>query len=529
MSEFEARFSERKQHFLESASNEDLMKRHNEYTIELRRKKRNQHLAKRRALISGSTNNLDFDGDEILVFGEISEELLAYCPDLNNENLDDLSKLAIIKKAIDSDPPQDILLHAIWTVRNIISMKHGPPIGAFLNLGYGETLIKLLSYDYGLRIPLEASWALCNLVSGPHEYVESLVRSDIIPALLKLTCPECPSVAEHTLWALSNISGDCHEYRQVLINSSYIELLQEMITRTRNISNVLIKVISWCVSNLSRGSDYIPYEKLQRIIDIINQLIVIDDHDIHSECLWALAYISKNENEKVQMVLDSGYITFIIDGLKANSESIVSACVRLVCNISSGTDSQTQKILDENILDLLQNLMQSDNDLMVKEIYMAISNFAGGSISQVKILADHPIFKLSFQGLIHRSQEVRIEASHIFKNFCLVGRNEKLQLKLIELNFHEILQRCFEESDATFLLNILSVCRLLLEAGNDESENKITKLFEEAGIAEEIEKLDKNMNSKIYSESTQIIETYFLSSGIEPDISTMKVESFKII
>lgn len=194
----EERFLDRNKQFLQFDSQQFTHSRH-ENIVDLRKKKRSQHLAKRRAINSNMTDRLDFDGNEILVVEQMNDILLDFCPDLGKEDLDDLSKLAIIKQIIENNPPINILDLAIFTVRHIISRKHGPPIGAFLNIGYGKLLIGLLDYKYGQNIPLEAAWSICNLLSGPHEYAEVLYKLDVIPALMRITCPESPLVSEHTL------------------------------------------------------------------------------------------------------------------------------------------------------------------------------------------------------------------------------------------------------------------------------------------------------------------------------------------
>lgn len=259
---------------------------------------------------------------------------------------------------------------------------------------------------------------------------------------------------------------------------------------------------------------------------MVSQMINLDDDEIYSECLWTLAYICKSHNEKIQMVLEADFVFFIVNGLNSTLESILAPCIRLACHISSGYNSQTQRLLDENILDLLEKHLQGYNDMILKELYLALSNIAGGSLPQVQFLFNHPIFEKSLRALNHPSFNVRLEASIYIKNFCIVGRPINLAASLIDLNIHGILSQSLTESDTNYLANILEIIKFVLEA---DTSKKSKTLFEESGCKDLIEKLTTNLNPKVYQQSNEIIESYFLvQEDPELDFKHTTVQTFNL-
>lgn len=101
----------------------------------------------------------------------------------------------------------------------------------------------------------------------------------------------------------------------------------------------------------------------------VSLLIDENDDEIFENLLWCFALITKKENTKIQLFIDSGLFTYVIKSLEYNNNKIVTPSIRIVGNISSGTAPQTQYLLDKNILKVLSKVLDNEDVNIEKEVF----------------------------------------------------------------------------------------------------------------------------------------------------------------
>jgi len=511
------RGKQRNEKFQQSIDPELIRKKNESYAVELRRQKRMQHISKRRNLVLDQPFQTDPLAPELMNVIRFPFEILEYCPYLNNSALSDIEKLQYVREILESNPPFEVLVKTLELVRYILSQDKNSPIGTFVGLGYIETLLKFLCKDYPPNVVSETAWAVCNIASGPHEYANMLVQKGVMQALFSIVHPQSHRITEHAIWALANLAGDCDDYREKLVKMGFIGLLRRLQSELSEPCLEVERVLAWAYSNTARGSDYIPSEEILKIIEGVRKLFGSSDEEVLSECIWSLVHISKKENEKIQLVLNSGLYSNALRCLNVQSNSLVSPSVRLLGNICSGTHQQTQAMLSEGILDKLLALTSHEIPQLRKEVFWTISNIAAGTVDQCLFLLGHKIFEHIVEGLKDTDQEARKEVSYILSNLGKVLKNRQELLRTV--NILQSLNFITQEPDPEIITNILDFCVQLLETSKFLSETQgigteVMNKFEEAGVITAIESLQSNLNPEVYNASIAVIEKYF---GVEEE------------
>ena len=77
--------------------------------------------------------------------------------------------------------------------------------------------------------------------------------------------------------------------------------------------------------------------------------------DVIVDAIWALSYLADGENDRIQMVMDSGVTQTLVDRLSGTNTALLTPLVRTLGNFVTGTDEQTQAVVDAGVLeDMLQ-------------------------------------------------------------------------------------------------------------------------------------------------------------------------------
>ena len=122
---------------------DEMRRRRNEVTVELRKNKRDDTLNKKRNV----PNTEDTTDDET-----------------DRDNLSTASLETIVERAKNSDPSTQ--LAAVQAARKLLSSDRNPPIDALILSGILPVLVGCLSSTDQPALQFEAAWALTNIASG---------------------------------------------------------------------------------------------------------------------------------------------------------------------------------------------------------------------------------------------------------------------------------------------------------------------------------------------------------------------------
>lgn len=151
---------------------DELRRRRETQSVELRKAKRDETLAKRRNFNVSNANDSDDEDDakknddDSSFLSQLQQELPRMMEQIQSDNFD--SQLAATVK-----------------FRQILSRERNPPIDLVIQSGVVPRLVGFMS-DQPEMLQLEAAWALTNIASGSSDQTRYVVEAGAVPSLL--TC-----------------------------------------------------------------------------------------------------------------------------------------------------------------------------------------------------------------------------------------------------------------------------------------------------------------------------------------------------
>ncbi|CAF2631363.1 unnamed protein product [Rotaria sp. Silwood2] len=504
---------------------DELRRRRNQYTISLRKTKRDEQIQFKRNLIANDSMSDETDDD-------------------NDEQRRCLNLNEILLKCQNSD--LSICYQGIRSARKILSIERNPPIDELINLNLLPILVQCLSYDQYPDLQFEAAWALTNIASGNSQQTQAVVNANALPYLLRLLHSTYSNVSEQAVWAIGNLIGDGSRLRDYAIELGVIQPLIEFIQK--DIPITFLRNVTWVIVNLCRHKDpplslnvvqeilpalkyllsftdvtvYPPLSLnvVQEILPALKYLLSFTDVTILVDCTWALAYLLDCGNTMIQLVVESGMISDIIRLLNHNEIKIVTAALRAVGNVVTGTDEQTQYVLNHGVLNYFSKLLKHQKNKLNKEAVWFLSNITAGNQQQVQAVINTQLIPDVIHHLQHSDIQIQKEAAWCISNLTMSGSVEQIQY-VVDQHVIPPLCNLLQQHDAQLLQVCLDALHNILKQISEENLEHVTKEIEECGGLDKIENLQTYSNNDIYQQSYEIIEKYFSHENDDDDISAM--------
>lgn len=474
--------SRRKQGLKKGVNTEDSRRRRGDTTIQLRKNKKEEGLAKRRNIM---VNN--FVTDPSATTEEPPSKFSELMLKMNSQDVSNMTE-------------------GIRGFRKALSVESNPPVQECIDIGAVPLFVKYLQCDDNTVLQFEAAWALTNIASTDRTQV--VVDSGAIPFLVQQLMSGSADVREQCAWCLGNVAGDGAPYRDVILNCGGLQPLLKNVLNPENIS--LLRNCVWTLSNLCRGKPQPDLRVIQPAFEAISVLLnnCSDQQTIVDAC-WALSYLSDGNNERIQQCVEFQVVPQLVQMISSGQTQAVVPALRTLGNIVSGEDHQTQVVVDCNALPVVVPLLSHGKKNIRKEACWMLSNIAAGSKPQVHALATTP--SLLTQVLIQMSSgiewDVRKEAAWVISNVATGGSKANV-LKLIEFNAIEPLCDLLDVAEVRILLVAMEALESILKHG-DAAKMDCSALIDEAEGVDKLELLQEHENEDVYQRAVKILETYF--------------------
>ncbi|VUZ57340.1 unnamed protein product [Hymenolepis diminuta] len=483
-----------------SGKDEELRRRRNDQSVELRKVRKEQQLLKRR--------NVLVDLEET---SPLREQMTAQLPLDYEKVVADLNSLDV-----------DVVSKAAMNCRKILSKMKNPPIEELVNLGAHRTLTKLLDMDNN-NIVFEAAWALTNIASGESKHTKAVVECNSVPKLIELLDHSDIRIAEQSIWALGNIAGEGPSYRDMLIKVGIVTPALRLLQRSWGNSGV-VSNIAWVLSNLCRNNN--PSPPRSTVLELIPVFVRLFDYagneDIIIDTAWAISYITDCGDSYVEDILQSGCIPCLVKCLDTDIPRLVSPALRSLGNLILGTDEQTQRVLDYGLLEHVAQVLVKGKSTLVKESCWLISNVTAGTKHQIQMVIDAGIVPMLLKWIREGDFRVQREACWAISNIA-IGGNPEQQAALLNLGIFNALSDLLKVSDAKLVGLVLEVIKKLFETAEEHNQLEICCVaLEESEALTHIEALQEHENDEIYKAAYEFISKYF-SGGEEEEQGTEAV------
>ncbi|KAJ3362817.1 Importin alpha subunit (Karyopherin alpha subunit) (Serine-rich RNA polymerase I suppressor protein) [Allomyces arbusculus] len=492
---------------------EELRRRRDDQVVSLRRKQRDENLAKRR--------NLNFDNDE----SDLDDEDDA--AGLNEPIAEQLQSLTAAVFSDNAEKQTEATTH----FRRLLSRERNPPIAETIACGVVPRFVEFLRNASAPLLQFEAAWALTNIASGSSEQTQEVINHGAIPIFIELLSSPVSDVREQCVWALGNIAGDSPDLRNLVLAQGILPpllgLLNENITKI-----TLLRNATWCLSNLCRGKNPSPdWEAIKPALPTLAKLLYSSDEEVLTDATWAISYLSDGSNIKIQAVIDTGVCRRLVDLLSHPSTSVQTPALRAVGNIVTGDDYQTQVMLNCNVLQALNLLLYSQREALRKEACWTISNITAGTAQQVQTVIDANLIPPLVHILGTGDFKTKKEACWAISNATSNGLDNPAQIQYLVA--HGVIKplcdllACMDNKIIHVALdaleNILKVGAMI--AQGDANANAFALAVEECGGTDKLYALQDHENTEIYTKSYRMIETYFDHDDEDADAPAAQVDS----
>ncbi|KAI1292045.1 Importin subunit alpha-3 [Halotydeus destructor] len=476
--------STRIQNFKNKGRDQDEMRRRrNEVTVELRKNKREESLLKRRNVPAALDGSLEGEAEKTVDFNSLQ---------------------AIVQSAGCDDPI--LQLQAVKAARKLLSSDKNPPIDELISSGILPILVACLKQEESPQLQFEAAWALTNIASGTSQQTQAVVQSGAVVIFLKLLASPIENVCEQAVWALGNIIGDGPELRDYCISIGVVKPLLNLITP--DISLSFLRNVTWVIVNLCRNKEPPPpIQTIQELLPALSFLIRHDDITILVDTVWALSYLTDGGNEQIQMVIDSGVVPFLVPLLSHKEVKVQTAALRAIGNIVTGTDEQTQNVLNFGALLHFPSLLVHPKEKINKEAVWFLSNITAGNQQQIQSVIDHGLIPLVINHLAKGEFLTQREAAWAITNMTISGTKPQIQLLIAE-GVIEPMCTLLAVKDTQVVQVVLDGLMNILKMAGKHFVT-IAAEVEKCGGLDKIEQLQNHENEDIYKLAYEIIDQYF--------------------
>lgn len=260
-----------KNYKLKGRDSDDMRRRRNDVTVELRKAKKEDHLLKRR--------NIE----------PLEAQPLVEANQKTGPQPVDTDLPTIAMNICSRDPA--LQLRGVQSARRLLSREKEPLVNDVIKSGVVPKLVEFLANDASDQLQFEAAWALTNIASGTSEQTRAVVHAGAVPHLLHLLSSKKSRTVDQAVWALGNIAGDGPELRDMVIRAGIIPGLLQLIQSELPIG--FLRNVTWTLSNLCRNKNPPPpLEAVLQILPALAQLIHNSDKEVVSDACWALSYVT---------------------------------------------------------------------------------------------------------------------------------------------------------------------------------------------------------------------------------------------
>ncbi|CAG2165450.1 unnamed protein product [Oppiella nova] len=473
---------------------EEMRRRRNEMSVELRKNKRDETLLKRR--------NVPVDCD-------------AYS---ETDAANDYISLQSIVVSAASDNI-DEQLNAVKAARKLLSSDKNPPIDELIRSGILPILVKCLQQHTSAPLQFESAWALTNIASGTAQQTRAVVEAGAVPIFLELLHSPNENVCEQAVWALGNIIGDGPQLRDYVIGLGVVEPLLELIKPDMSLS--FLRNVTWVIVNLCRNKDPPPpTDTIQRLMPALAYLINHTDVAILVDTVWAVSYLTDGGNDQIQLVIDSGIVANLVPLLSHREVKVQTAALRAVGNIVTGTDEQTQVVLNCNALSHFPTLLSHPKEKINKEAVWFLSNITAGNQQQVQAVIDAGLIPLVVHHLSKSEFLTQREAAWAVSNMTISGNKQQISF-LVDQGVIEPLCALLSVKDVQVVQVVLDALMNVLKMSGSQYSAIATEI-EKCGGLDRIEPLQHHENEDIYKLAYEIIDQFFSDDNEEDPIVAPK-------
>jgi len=493
-----------------------------EFLVEIRKKKSQMILLKKRIKMFGSPNDQQSTTMQEEIFGyanqepqnipqeplELAPEVKTKLKEVNDEFYNCLNQRNYVA-----------LTNVIQFLRECISSKTDPLPGRVVNdMEMLPHLLNLLSDKFADEKDLqtEVAWLLANISAGTSSDTQVLVEMNIIPVMahaLRETVND--DLHENIMWALANISGEnTLLYRDQILQEGILNLIVKELGRTPK-KIVYYRIAAWLISNLVRGEPFPPFERVENTFAALTHLIDYPDETIQQYTLLGLSYLSEEAKEThIKSISANSLITKIVQSISSKDEKIAINAVKVAGNLAKGSKRLIHNLCDYEIFKALPNVLKSSTTNLRRQACIMLSNLLSNEFDDHDYIDDYG----SLGALIEIASsddenDIKAQATLCLQKY-LDSASGEYAIIAIEKGAVEVFLKNLQASDEKLIENSLRAFYKALEHGDKLRDknagcNFVAKAIIENNLQKIVEDLQTNQNEDIALQAELLYQKFF--------------------
>lgn len=513
----QSRLEARARGFLQSGSLEDQRLKREEASVQLRKQKRFEHVAKRRAKLEARAEEEDGEMDEMVEDWEdyvegLEEVLLQAEPSLRNSSLPANERLNLLLSLFTS-ASDSLLLPTATALKRLLGGSQSPPLAQVCRTDVIAKLVSLLDGE-DKEVMYEVLWCITNLSYGPDDINCKIAAEGALPRLYRLVQHPEVKISDSAIWALSNMSTT-ESIRKDIIDNKVVEMCLDLFyseaqQRKHDYANML-----HLISNLTINCDFPPNSPFfTQVLTFVPWAFAQERESIISCACWICCYVADSViSERLEVIVNLGLLPKLMELMLVPSVSIVVPAVRAVGNIAGGSDSQTQALLDLDLLSNLHALLSHSERQIRKDAMWCLSNITAGTEEQTRSAIEHPVMTVALEKMNDVDLEMRREATWTVVNAIGILQFAEIQ----RLKFTKVVDplcSSLDYNDAVLLKIALEGLMDLLTKEKAAGEAEVLGRFELLGGATALNSLMTHPNIHIWKLVSEILRSFFDSEEV---------------
>ncbi|XP_037932825.1 importin subunit alpha-like [Teleopsis dalmanni] len=473
---------------------EESRRQRREYTIELRKSKKEHELSMRRNIVDQAVSPISLQ---------------------TNKQLSNQMNVEEIARAIQGKNKEQQFF-GMQAARKMLSVESITNIDMIVRYGIVPIAIRFLNDFLNPALQFEAAWVLISIASGNTEHRQIVIKHNAIPQIVALLQCNSANLVEHAVWVLGKIANDNVEARNMILSYNIVTTILKLIHNDMPL--YMLRIVAWLMSNLCDNKiSSPPLGEIQLLVPVLSKLLCVNDVQVMAHACCALSYFTASGNDMIQIVVDTNVVPQLIAMLGSENPYIVALALRTVGNIASGTNTHADQVIKANGLQKMAALLYNDDSNIMMDAAWTIGNITAGNQEQIQAVLDANLFTHIRQILVQGHFLAQREAARAVTNATINGSTDQVKNFWEKYDMLKPLSDLLSGSDTdTIHIVLIGLSNIFLEAITIEKLNYLSIIFEEIGGLHKVERLQYHENEDIYEAAYAFIDAYF-SNDYETD------------
>ena len=475
---------ERNQNFQKIPNSEEIKEMREHFVIELRRKKRNKAVQKKRLFELIQEDDTEQNNESFIELRRILKEMKT-CSDLNQ-----FSFLLLEYKKF-SSMIQDFSLY--FDLDQVLVQK----------------FFMVLTSD-SLNAQKVALWILINEFHHSGKSIDFFMKCGVLEVLYRVLLNTINlDIVDHCLWVIGNIVSEGVYYRDCVTNNL---VLYEVIKLCNNDDTEVKRQAIWVLFSICCQLPQPPLAVAFCIFNVVQTGLDSEDSLTIENSAWIGFYLSSSYKQILENILTPSLLLQILNLLDKPETEILIPILKILGNISSGTDKQSTDIVQFGFLNKLWTQLANPILKIKKEVLFILENIlASTEDSALKILTSKS-FSQVLDYLSHPECQIKKHSVICICN-ATYQKSKAVFTRLKKLSILTHLTNLLETRDEQILFESLKALKNLFSLSKlyhgEENHLIFIQNFENLSGPETLSVLSSHSSRRISEESLKILHEFF--------------------